>query len=198
MNIASQFEWFDFRDEIDLLLKRALQITQAPQGNVQLADWRAGELFIAAQHGFDSRFLSFFRSVTLAGRSVCASAFRARELVVADDVMSDQQLSGCRGIFEQANVRAVQSTPLISDSGAFVGMISTHFPNVHRPTDIEMRAVGREARRGANSIIRIRAERRGLAKLLADSAIALREGRGALESANGLLAKSSALVKRLP
>src|SRR5262249_22759804 len=57
----------------------------------------------------------------------------------------------------RAGFRAVQSTPLISSSGAFVGVLSTHFPAAHRPTQGELKILKRVGELTANAIIRQRA-----------------------------------------
>jgi hypothetical protein len=54
----------------------------------------------------------------------------------------------------------VQSTPLVSSSGALVGIVSTLFPTPHRPTDIQIRAAREAAQLAANAIILFRARAR--------------------------------------
>jgi GAF domain-containing protein len=53
----------------------------------------------------------------------------------------------------EAGFRAVQSTPLISTSGALVGVLSTHFPSRHRPLDGEMELIKMTAESAANEIL---------------------------------------------
>jgi GAF domain-containing protein len=58
---------------------------------------------------------------------------------------------------DRAGVRAVQSTPLISTSGALVGILSTHFAVPSRPTEQQMLAMRNASQLVANAIIRVRA-----------------------------------------
>jgi GAF domain-containing protein len=54
--------------------------------------------------------------------------------VVVADVATDPVFSGgSREMLLRSNVRSVQSTPLISPSGEFVGMVSTHYTRPHGP-----------------------------------------------------------------
>jgi hypothetical protein len=69
-------------------------------------NWKAGYLEIKAQSGFADEFLNFFQRVCLADVSACARALRKRSSIVFEDVTTDQQ---------------------------FVGILSTHFPILHRP-----------------------------------------------------------------
>jgi GAF domain-containing protein len=106
-------------------------------GNVQLMNWKAGYLEIKAQSGFGDEFLNFFKQVYLADVSACARALRKRSSIVIEDITTDRQFVPCCEILMRAGVRAVQSTPMISSSGALMGILSTHLPILHRPGENE-------------------------------------------------------------
>lgn len=89
--------------------------------------------------------------------SACVRALRKRDPIIVEDVLLDEQFVPCRAIVARAGIRAVQSTPLISTSGALVGVVSTHFPASHRPTELQMLAIAEAARGAANAIIHVRA-----------------------------------------
>jgi GAF domain-containing protein len=116
-------------------------------------NWRTGCLRIASQRGFGDEFLTFFESVTTRDGSVCARALRGREQVIVEDVMSDIEFTSCRAIARRAGFRAVQSTPIVSSNGAFIGVLSTHFPSPHRPSDATMAALTVLAQEAADAII---------------------------------------------
>ena len=120
-------------------------------------DWQERNLAIAAQSGFDNKFLSFFRRVALRSGSACARAILNRQSIVIEDVLIDEEFAPYRAIALEAGFRAVQSTPLVSTSGALVGVLSTHFSARHTPTDNDMRAMTAVARVTANAIIHQRA-----------------------------------------
>ena len=90
----------------------------------------------------------------------CARALATRAPIVVGDVMSDAAFAPYRDIADRAGFRAVQSTPLISSSSALVGMVSTHFPATHAPTDQELASLQEAGRRAADKIIAQRARRR--------------------------------------
>src|SRR5579871_1210120 len=147
----------DVRSVLDCLLDRALELSGTSFGNIQLMDWKAGHLEIRVQRGFREEFMNFFERVRLDDSSACARVLRTRAAVVIEDVVVDRQFSPCLEIVRGAGIRAVQSTPLVSSSGALLGVLSTHFPAEHRPTDIQMCAMKDAAQLAANAIIRFRA-----------------------------------------
>jgi len=154
---------------LDRALSRAFELTGATLGNVQLMDWKRGYLTIAAQCGFNDEFLDFFRCVKAEHGSACARAIRERRPVVVEDVLADWEFAPYRTHALESGFRAVQSTPLISSSGAFVGVLSTHFPAPHRPSEQEMLALKELAKLTASAIILQRAIERGVEKSIANA-----------------------------
>lgn len=115
------------------LLKKAMDFSSAPMGNVQLLDRRTGFLEIVVHKGFGREFLEVFARVDIGGSSVCAQALRQREIVTVDDVQRGTgALPGYGKVFARANVRAVQSIPIVSSDKEILGMLSTHFPQAMR------------------------------------------------------------------
>jgi GAF domain-containing protein len=164
---------------IDLLLREGLEASQTGLGNVQLMDWRAGHLAIRSQRGFRYEFLKFFERVAFDGGSVCSRALAEREAIIVEDVMSDDQLS-CRDVLQRAGVAAVQSTPIISKDGAFLGIISTHFDKPHRPSYPEMHAIAHAARLAADAVLHISGNSTDIRTLIARSQRALMQSQDAL------------------
>lgn len=142
---------------LDCALDRALELTGTALGNLQLMDWRNSNLSIAAQRGFNDKFLSFFRRVSPTDGSACARAVLQGRAIIIEDVLADDEFAPYRTIALEAGFRSVQSTPLISSGGAFVGVLSTHFSKLHRPRAVDMRAMAAIAGITANAIIRRRA-----------------------------------------
>lgn len=170
------------------LLEHGLDVCQSNFGNVQLMNWNTGHLQIKVQRGFQQEFLNFFECVKLSDCSACAQALRIREPIIIEDVMLDPQFARYRDILCRAGVRAVQSTPMLSTSGALVGIFSTHFPTSHRPTDSELLAVRAAAHWAANAIIRVRASADGQdTNRLKNSLRLLRESRVIIKRANQTL-----------
>jgi GAF domain-containing protein len=147
----------DIRSVLNCALDRSLELTGTCFGNLQLMDWRSGHLEIKAQRGFQSEFLNFFERVKFDHGSACARALRNRDTIVIDDIMTDEQFSPYREIGCRAGIRSVLSTPLVSSSGALLGVLSVHFTMAQRPTDMHVRGMTEAAESAADEIIRLRA-----------------------------------------
>lgn len=141
------------------LLERSLELVNTTLGNIQLMDSKTGTLEIAAQRGFHPDFLNFFRQVKAQDGCACGRVVRYREPTIIQDVMLDEEFAPYRKIALRAGFRAVQSTPIISSSGAFVGVVSTHFPTSHRPSNDQMALIKTIAQHAADQIVRHRSPR---------------------------------------
>ena len=72
------------------------------------------------------------------GTAASARAFAARKPVIISDLSKDPALAPYHHLADAMGVRAMQSTPFIASGDRCVGVVSTHFANVHTPTEIEM------------------------------------------------------------
>jgi GAF domain-containing protein len=179
----------DERSLADCLLRQGLQLSQTIFGNVQFMNWKNGYLKIAAQFGFTRDFLNFFSRVRVEDDSACARALRERSSIIIEDVTADRQFAPCREILTRAGVRAVQSTPMVSSSGALVGILSTHFPAPHRPTEIEMRNLRHAAHLAANAYIAVRVNNASSIDAINSSLELVRDAHEAIELTEKLLAR---------
>jgi len=118
----------DLHSALSQVVARAIEMSGADMGNLQILDPQTNNLRIAAQVGFSRRFLEFFDRVEN-HQYACAKALSRGQRVIVDDVASDPIFRGtkAREIILKDGVRAVQSIPLRTLSGQFVGVLSTHF-----------------------------------------------------------------------
>lgn len=116
------------------LLSRAIEVTGADFGNIQLIDPATHDLRIATQRGFSEEFLRFF-AVVHGNDTACGSALYSGSRVIVENVATAPIFRGRPSgeMMLRANSYAVQSTPLIATSGELLGMVSTHF---RKPTRI--------------------------------------------------------------
>ena len=139
-------------DTLGKFLAMALTIRRTDLGNIQLFNPETRALSIATQRGFDLNFLEYFGTVGTEDECACGRAMRSGEPVVIADVTADPGFTPHRDIAASAGFRAVQSTPLISREGAFLGVMSTHFRSAQGPSPAELRAFEVHARRTVNMI----------------------------------------------
>ncbi len=143
---------------LDQALSLAIELVGAEKGNIQLLDAERDVLTIAAQQGFDEEFLEVFREVSAADGSACGRALRDVERIIIEDVETDPDFADFRWIARSSRFRSVQSTPLIGREGNPLGMISTHWRSVHRPTDADLLALDLSARQICDFVERCRAD----------------------------------------
>ena len=131
----------------------ALQVTGADMANLQLVDPLSGDLYIAAQHGFSKPFLDFFDHVH-EGSAACGMAFKRRDRIIVEDVTQSPIFwrTNALEVLLDARVRAVQSSPLISRSGAILGIVSTHWSSPYRLSHQEKLQLDFLARTFANCL----------------------------------------------
>jgi PAS domain S-box-containing protein len=146
----------DLREGLAEMLTATIELMGADKGTVQLWDAERKILLIAAQRGFEQDFLESFREVSAADNSACGRALRTGKTVVIDDVEQDESFMPFRPIARAAGFRAVVSAPMVSPSGAPVGVLSAHFRSPHRPSDTDLRRLDLYRRRAAGFIERCR------------------------------------------
>ena len=142
---------------LEELLTATIEIQNADFGNVQLYNPQLQGFEIAAQRGFDAEFLEHLALVDAAS-AACGRTIRSRSRTIIEDVRTDPLFAPHRQIALCAGFRAVQSTPLFSQGGEILGVISTHFRTPHRPSDRELRLTDLYARQAAEIIGRKQAE----------------------------------------
>jgi len=155
---------------LDEMLLAVIELLGADKGNIQLISEEGKACVMAAQRGFQQDFLEFFREVSVADDSACGRALRSGQQIIIEDVEADAPFEPFRGVARAAEFRAVVSTPLIGGDGKALGILSTHFRSIHRPTDPELRRLDLYARQAGDFIQRCKLE-----QVLQRSEEALRE-----------------------
>ncbi len=161
----------DLHLNLEFIVDTAIALSGADKGNIQVLDDKTNLMRIAAQRGFDASFLAFFREVAPEDASACAAAMVSRKQMVVEDVLHSPLFAGqpSLSVMCDADVRAVQSTPLLSSSGSVCGMISTHYCCPRKATERELRLLNLLARLTADYLERKRAE-----GMIADSQLCMR------------------------
>ena len=119
------------------ILNDVIALHGAEFGNIQLAI-DDDTLALVEHRGFDRPSLRSLQRLAKDSSAASARAFAARRPVVIPDLSEDRALAPYRHLANTMGVSAMQSTPFITSGGRCVGVISTHFANVHTPTEIEM------------------------------------------------------------
>jgi GAF domain-containing protein len=119
------------------ILQQAMTINKASCGNLQIINNRDQSLEIVVSSGLSSQFLDHFKKVQTHDGSVCARALRTRKTIFVPDLSTDQFFAPHLTIARIEGIHSVQSTPLISQSGKLIGVVSMHYklPRRHMDND---------------------------------------------------------------
>lgn len=128
-----------FEQAIETILDDMIALHGAEYGNVQLPV--GDELLIVAHRGLGAPFLQAFKRVNKDDGCACGRALRLGRTVVVRDVEKDADFKTFLKDARAAGFRAVQSTPFFTSDGLLLGVVSTHFANVHAPTTIELKTL---------------------------------------------------------
>ncbi len=142
------------------ILNVAIEISSADKGCIQLVEHDSDQLKFAAQSGFDESFRDFFTNARN-GNSAWGKAMESHQRVIVEDITESEIYAGkpSLSMLLQADVRAVQSVPLLSSFGRLLGTISTHFSEPHRPSEQELRLMDLLARQTADYLERKQVEK---------------------------------------
>ncbi len=125
--------------QLQLLLDAVVELHQADHGLLSLVDPDPARpvLRIEAARGYDGAALARLQQMMLAGGGTCGLAQRARERVVVSDFQTDPRCVDLRPLAAEVGLRASHSTPLISESGELLGIISIQFAQPREITERE-------------------------------------------------------------
>ncbi|HKQ78253.1 MAG TPA: PAS domain S-box protein [Blastocatellia bacterium] len=149
----------DLTEALDETVEAAIAISGADKGNLQLFDATSGKLTIVSHRGFERPFLEFWNGIQ-EGEGACGTSLESWKRVIVEDVNLSPIFAGkpALDVLSQAGARAVQSTPVISRSGKFLGVFSTHYKTPGHPDEQALRLLDLLAHLTADIIERAQAE----------------------------------------
>ena len=117
------------------VMDAATQLLGADLASIQTKIPGQPALQLVAARGFVGEATAFWRRVDAGSSSTCGQALSRGRRIIIPDVERDEQLAGTEDLHHMrlCGIRSVQSTPLVSRSGAPVGMISTHWRRPYHP-----------------------------------------------------------------
>ena len=132
----------------------------ADMGSMQIFRPELKELHLLAWRGFHPVSAAFWERVRFNSASTCGVALSQGSRIIVPDTEACDFVAGTgdADAYRRSNIRAVQSTPLVSRSGQLLGMFSTHWREPHQPTERELRSLDVLARQAADLIERSRVE----------------------------------------
>jgi PAS domain S-box-containing protein len=135
------------------VLDAAISLMSADKGSMQRYDPEQDQLRLMVSRGFRPELVAFCERIDRKSATSCGMALAAGRRVIVPDTERSELIKGTG-----ADIRAMQSTPLVSRSGQLLGMISTLWGKPHFPAEHELRALDVLARQAADLIERVQVE----------------------------------------
>jgi GAF domain-containing protein len=142
------------------ILGAAMSLLSSNMASMQLLDPERSQLRLLAWKGFHPQSAIFWEWVYLDSASTCGLALSSGCRVVVPDIETCDFMAGTPDLdeYRRSNIRAVQSTPLVSRSGQLLAMISTHWCEPHQPAECALQQLDVLARQAADLIERSKTE----------------------------------------
>ncbi|MGH1571770.1 PAS domain-containing protein [Methylobacterium sp. P31] len=121
-----------------------------------MLDPGTGILKLLAWRGFHPDAAAFWDRVDADSASTCGEALKTGRRILVSDVERCAFMAGTQDLeaYRRSNLRAVQSTPLMSRTGRALGMVSTHWRECHEPSVDDFRRFDVLPRQAADLIER--------------------------------------------
>lgn len=149
----------DIESLYDKILETAVAVMRADFASFQMLVPDRGhgaELRLLGHRGFDPVGVLVWEWVDRTAGSTCGMALRSGGRCVVRDIERCEEMPASdQKLYLDAGVRSAQTTPLVSRSGELIGMISTHWRELHEPSENEFRALDVLARQTADLIERM-------------------------------------------
>jgi len=140
------------------MLAAVMELLSANMGNIQLLDRERQILAIVAHKGFQPESLHFFGEIPAEDDSAYRRILRDGEPLIIQDIALDRDNELLRPLARAAGFRAVVSMPLMGADGTRLGVVSTYFRAIHRPTHQELRRLDLYLRQASDFIQRCQME----------------------------------------
>ena len=146
----------------DAILDAALRLARSDMATMQLFDPARDGLKLLSSRGFDPEHIVLFDWVERDAGTSCAVALRSGVRAVIPDIETCEHVVGTAAHepLRQCGIRGALSTPLVSRSGAVIGMITNHWKIPYEPTERALLLIDVLARQAADLIDRSRNEER--------------------------------------
>jgi PAS domain S-box-containing protein len=138
---------------LQAILDTLVEVHSADFGLLNLLAPASQTLVPAASFGFDSVALEGLANMpTGLGGGACGSTFATKERAVVEDVETDPRCEPYVGLAREAGLRALHSTPILTQRNEVLGVLSVYFKHTRRPTETEIQLTDLCARHAADAI----------------------------------------------
>jgi GAF domain-containing protein len=112
-------------------IRDAMRLAGAQFAHIQVFDWNSDTLVVLAQRNFRAPYLRHFAAIRSDDDVLGARSLAEHGPLTIADVATDPGFAPHREVSLAEGVRALQVTPLRTEQGHCLGMLSIHFGNPH-------------------------------------------------------------------
>lgn len=121
------------QEMFDCVMDASAELSSADFGVLQTVG-EGDDLELVAQHGFDETALAELMALDQDVYTTCTRALREHRRVSIEDVHRDKDFGPCLRLAQEVGFRALDSTPLVGRSGKVLGVLTTYYREVRRPS----------------------------------------------------------------
>ncbi|OYW70276.1 MAG: hypothetical protein B7Z37_31260 [Verrucomicrobia bacterium 12-59-8] len=137
----------------------AAAVMRSDMASLRILDRKKNQMRLLAFKGFSPEAAAYMEGIDVDAKKSGAHFANVQRVVVADVAKASHPLGPKEIEFLNAlGIQALQATPLMSRSGALVGLLSTHWKHPHEPAERDLRLFDVLARQAADLIERKRSE----------------------------------------
>ena len=162
-HVATQITVHGMESLYEQILDTAVAILDADLVSIQMIQSEPGtkaKLKLLGHRGFTPQAAKRWEWISLDSRTTCGEALRTGRRVIVPDVKLCDFMAGSEDLeaFLDAGIHGAQTLPLVSRSGALLGMITTYWRGPHEMSEGELHALDILARLAADVIERSRVQ----------------------------------------
>jgi PAS domain S-box-containing protein len=123
------------------ILEAAMELMDSDVASLHVLEPNHQRLRLVATRNMHPESQAHWRYVGAGHASTCGQFFRTDGRVIVEDVEKDAAMAGSRDLeeYRRSNIRAVQTTPLVSRSGRRLGAMSTHWRQPRKLSEHDFR-----------------------------------------------------------
>jgi two-component system CheB/CheR fusion protein len=138
------------------ILDAAIALIRSDMGSMQTFDTDRNELRLLVWRGFHPESVAIWEQVGVESKGSGGVTLRAGQRIIVPDTETCTSMADTPDLeaYRRSDIRAVQSTPLVSRSGHLLGVLSTHWRRPHQPAGRDLHLLDVLARQAADLIER--------------------------------------------
>ncbi|HSC39036.1 MAG TPA: PAS domain S-box protein, partial [Chitinophagaceae bacterium] len=132
------------QDTVDYFLKGIESLNPGMTCSVQLLEEGDKNVRHLSGPNLSPDFIQYINGMKIGpGSDSCGMAMFLQKTVIVPDILTDPHWASCKCIYEQFNIMASWSFPIITASNSVLGSFTAYYKRVQSPTDLQLELLSR-------------------------------------------------------